>query len=166
MGFPDWWGKTREKTQKQKTQTSGHIWMFTQKPIQKQTGSEIRTWIFEWWVGGDKSSISGSIFECWRWRWHTTTVKPSRGSSLASMEMRRRGFSFFVEMRTASGWLFRGSSLASMVVKSLRRVGFLVEIRYDDREAVDLLWQQWSWGRRGFAIWEPLRSEERLNTKG
>ena len=44
--------------------------VFRQKPIDKQGESEIRTWIKKWVDdGGDKSSISCWVLECWQWRW-------------------------------------------------------------------------------------------------
>ena len=71
--------------------------IFRQKPIDKQGESEIRTWILECWVGGDKISIRCWVLECWQWRWDPRNVKPSRGSSTTSLEMRTlRGFGFLL----------------------------------------------------------------------
>ena len=51
-------------------------------------------------------------------------------------------------------WLFGGSSLASMEMRTAWVWLFGGDkIRRPWSLAVDLLWRQWSWGRRGFAFW-------------
>ena len=51
-------------------------------------------------LGSDRSSISCWVLECWQWRWDPRNVKPSRGSSLALMEMRTVcGFGFLLSRK-------------------------------------------------------------------
>ena len=64
--------------------------VFRQKPINKQGESEIRTWIKKW---VDDSAATKARFLAGSWSADSgdempRNVKPSRGSSLALMEMR------------------------------------------------------------------------------